>query len=82
MENFAELEEAYHAGAHRVMLDNFSLSDMKQAAQRWAHKIELEASGNITLDQLQDVAATGVHFVSIGAVTKHIHALDLSLRYE
>lgn len=82
VENLQELEEACNAGAQRVMLDNFSLDEMKTAVVEWGHQIELEASGNITLEDLAAVASTGVHFVSIGAVTKHLQALDLSLRYE
>lgn len=80
VENLAELEQAVAAGADRVMLDNFSLQDMRQAVALVAGRLELEASGNITSDNLRDVAETGVDFISIGALTKDCKALDLSLR--
>lgn len=80
VENLAELEQAVAAGADRVMLDNFSLQDMRQAVALVAGRLELEASGNITSDNLRDVAETGVDFISIGALTKDSKALDLSLR--
>ena len=81
VENMHELEQACSAGAQRVMLDNFSLEQMRDAAAHWGDKVELEASGNVTLEHLREVAATGVHYISVGAVTKHVKALDLSLRF-
>ncbi len=80
VENLEELEQAVSAGADRVMLDNFSLQDMRQAVALVAGRLELEASGNITGDNLRDVADTGVDYISIGALTKDSKALDLSLR--
>ena len=62
------------------MLDNFALEDLKKAVVFTAGKIELEASGNIDLTTIRAVAETGVNFISIGALTKHIHAIDLSMR--
>jgi nicotinate-nucleotide pyrophosphorylase (carboxylating) len=80
VENLAELEQALAAGCDRVMLDNFSLADMRQAVALVARRLELEASGNITVDTLRAVAETGVDYISIGALTKDCKALDLSLR--
>jgi len=80
VENLEELQQAIAAGADRVMLDNFSLQDMRQAVALVAGRLELEASGNITSDNLRDVAETGVDYISIGALTKDAKALDLSLR--
>jgi nicotinate-nucleotide pyrophosphorylase (carboxylating) len=80
VENLEELQQAMAAGADRVMLDNFSLQDMRQAVALVAGRLELEASGNITSDNLRDVAETGVDYISIGALTKDAKALDLSLR--
>lgn len=80
VENLVELEEAIGAGADVIMLDDFSLADMKKAVLITAEQAELEASGNITLDTIQTVAATGVDFISSGSLTKHIRAIDLSMR--
>ncbi|MEQ9394983.1 carboxylating nicotinate-nucleotide diphosphorylase [Haliea sp.] len=80
VENLEELQQAVTAGADRVMLDNFSLEDMRQAVALVAGRLELEASGNITSDNLRAVAETGVDYISIGALTKNSKALDLSLR--
>lgn len=80
VENLVELEEAIGAGADVIMLDDFSLADMKKAVLITGEQAELEASGNITLDTIQTVAATGVDFISSGSLTKHIRAIDLSMR--
>lgn len=80
VENLEELRQAAEAGADRVMLDNFSLADMRQAVALVARRLELEASGNITETNLREVAETGVDFISIGALTKDCKALDLSMR--
>lgn len=80
VETLEELDQALAAGADRVMLDNFSLQDMRQAVALVAGRLELEASGNITSDNLREVAETGVDYISIGALTKDAKALDLSLR--
>ena len=64
-----------------MLLDNFSLDDMQRAVALNDGRIELEASGNIDRDNLAEIAATGVDYVSIGALTKHIRAIDFSLRY-
>ena len=62
------------------MLDNFSLEDMREAVSRNAGRLELEASGGVTEDTLHGIARTGVDFISIGALTKDVRALDLSMR--
>ena len=80
VENEAELEQALTAGADRIMLDNFTLEALRDAVARTAGKAELEASGNVTDETLVAIAETGVDFISIGALTKHVKALDLSMR--
>lgn len=80
VENLAELAEALNAKPDRIMLDNFSLDDLKKAVILTAKKVELEASGNIDLTTIRAVAETDVDFISIGALTKNIHAIDLSMR--
>lgn len=82
VESLAELEQALAAGADIVMLDNFSVADMRTAVATTAGRARLEVSGNVTLDTIADYAATGVDYVSVGALTKHIRALDLSMRVE
>jgi len=62
------------------MLDNFSLEDMAEAVRLNPGTIELEASGNIGLDTIRAIAETGVDYISIGALTKHVRAVDLSMR--
>lgn len=80
VENIAELEQALRAGADIIMLDNFSLAAMQQAVDINAGKAKLEVSGNVELAQLAAIAATGVDFISVGALTKHVRAIDLSMR--
>ncbi len=81
VENLAQLEQAIDAGVDRVLLDNFSLDALTQAVQLNRGRVELEASGNIDAGNLVAIAETGVDFVSIGALTKHLRAVDFSLRY-
>jgi nicotinate-nucleotide pyrophosphorylase (carboxylating) len=85
VENLAQLAEALDTDADRVMLDDFPLDEMRRAvALRDAHggsRKELEASGSMTVDTLRAVAATGVDFISSGAITKHVRAIDFSLRF-
>ena len=85
VENLAQLREALDARVERILLDNFSLADMRTAVQTTrAHanaRTELEASGNMTLEQLRTVAETGVDFISVGGLTKHVRAVDLSMRF-
>ena len=77
-----EAEEAITAGADIIMLDNMSVNDMRQAAEKAAGKAKLEASGNITLANVRQVAMTGVDTISIGALTHSYKALDISLEME
>jgi nicotinate-nucleotide pyrophosphorylase (carboxylating) len=79
VESMQEFLEAIEAKPDRIMLDNFSLEDMAAAVQLNTG-IELEASGNIGLDNIREIAETGVNFISIGALTKHVKAVDLSMR--
>jgi nicotinate-nucleotide pyrophosphorylase (carboxylating) len=85
VETVAQLAEALDTDADRIMLDNFTLDAMRQAVQlRDMHagrRQELEASGSVNADTLRAVAATGVDFISIGAITKHLRAVDFSMRF-
>mgnify|MGYP001829104732 FL=1 len=81
VENLAELDEVLEAGADRALLDNFDLDTLRNAVARAGDRLELEASGNVTLDTLRPIAETGVQFISTGAITKHLHAIDFSLRF-
>ena len=81
VEDLNQLQQAIDAGADRVLLDNFSIEAMKQAVELSDNQIELEASGNITDETLLQIAETGVDFISIGALTKHLRAIDFSLRF-
>ncbi len=84
VENFDELNQAIEAGANIVMLDNFSIDDTKKAVELvkdLGKPCQLEASGDVTIANLRDMALTGVDFVSMGALTKHIKAVDLSMRF-
>ncbi len=82
VENLEELEQALAAGADRIMLDNFTLEGMRKAVAITAGTAELEASGNVTEATLRGIAETGVDFISIGALTKVVMPLDLSLRLD
>ncbi len=82
VENLNELQQAIEAGADRVLLDNFNMEALKQAVDICKGKIICEASGNITLDNIHDVAKTGVDYISTGALTKDIKAIDLSMRFD
>lgn len=81
VETWNELEQALEAGADIVMLDNFSQQQMIDAVQHVAGRCKLEASGNITLDNLREVATTGVDYISMGVLTKDVTAIDLSMRF-
>ena len=86
VENFAELEQALDAKVDRILLDNFSLEEMRRAVQlAKSHRnagVKLEASGNMSLESVRHVAQTGVDFISVGGLTKHVKAVDLSMRLE
>ncbi|WP_191603326.1 carboxylating nicotinate-nucleotide diphosphorylase [Marinomonas algicola] len=79
-ENLDEVKQAVVAGANIIMLDNFTLEDMTLAVQQYGSQVKFEASGNMTKKDLLNVAHTGVDYISIGALTKHVNAIDLSLR--
>ena len=81
VESLDELTLAISAGADRVMLDNFSLDAMREAVAIAAGRSELEASGNVNEQTLRAIAETGVDFISIGALTKAVTPLDLSMRF-
>ncbi len=81
VENLDELEQALVAGCDVVMLDNFTVELMKQAVAQNQGRAKLEASGNMTLATIRQYAETGVDFISVGALTKHVKALDLSMRF-
>lgn len=81
VENFAELSEAIAAGADIIMLDNFSVEDMREAVRLTARKAKLEASGNIGRHNLRLIAETGVDYISMGGLTKSVTAIDLSMRF-
>lgn len=80
VENFEELQQALSAGADIIMLDNFTTDDIRKAVALTNGQAKLEASGNITDETLVRYAETGVDYISIGALTKHCRALDLSMR--
>ena len=82
VEDLDGLAQALQAGADRVLLDNFAIDALREAVALNAGRAELEASGGITLDNLRDYADTGVHYISIGALTKHLRAIDLSMRFQ
>ncbi|AEP30773.1 carboxylating nicotinate-nucleotide diphosphorylase [Brumicola nitratireducens] len=79
VENLQELNEAINSGVNIIMLDNFSTKLIEEAVVINAGKCKLEVSGNITFDRLQELATTGVDYISSGALTKHVTAIDLSL---
>ncbi|MBN1401127.1 MAG: carboxylating nicotinate-nucleotide diphosphorylase [Anaerolineae bacterium] len=79
VETLAQLEEALACGVDRIMLDNMSLEMMRAAVERTAGRVELEASGGITLASVAQVAQTGVDLISVGALTHSVTALDISL---
>lgn len=81
VENLDQLREALEAGAERVLLDNFSLAELREAVRLAAGRARLEASGGVEESALRAIAETGVDFISVGALTKHLRAVDLSMRF-
>ncbi|MFY8052109.1 MAG: carboxylating nicotinate-nucleotide diphosphorylase [Armatimonadaceae bacterium] len=79
---FDELNEALGLDVDRIMLDHFSLSDMRQAVEIADGRTPLEASGNMTIDRIPDVAATGIDYISVGALTHSVTALDISFTFD
>jgi nicotinate-nucleotide pyrophosphorylase (carboxylating) len=85
VESLGEFDQALAAGADIIMLDELSLDDMREAVKRnRAHgaRPKLEASGSVTLATVREIALTGVDYISIGGITKHVQAVDLSMRFE
>jgi len=85
VENLSELEQAIAAQADIALLDEFSLDDMRRAVAltlKSPHPLQLEASGGIDAQSIRAVAETGVDFISVGSITKHVRAVDLSMRFE
>jgi nicotinate-nucleotide pyrophosphorylase (carboxylating) len=85
VENLAELTQAIDAGADIAMLDEFSMPAMREAVALNANTrrpLKLEASGGITTATIREIAETGVDFISVGSITKHVRAVDLSMRFE
>lgn len=81
VEDLDELKQTVEAGADRALLDNFTLEQLRSAVSQYSQQIGLEASGGVNLDTVADIAATGVHFISVGQITKEVQALDLSMRF-
>jgi len=81
VEGIAQLEQAINAGVDRILLDNFTTDEIRQAVKLSSGKIPLEASGGITLENIRDYAETGVDYISTGSITKDIIAIDLSMRF-
>ncbi|BAV34230.1 nicotinate-nucleotide pyrophosphorylase [Sulfuricaulis limicola] len=81
VENLEQLREALEAGAGRILLDNFSAGELKTAVRETGGRAKLEASGGVNLSNIRTIAETGVDFISIGAITKNVVAVDLSLRF-
>lgn len=81
-ENLNELSQALAAQADIIMLDNYSLDDMRTAVQQTSGQVPLEASGGVNKETVCAIAETGVDFISVGEITKHIKAIDLSMRFQ
>lgn len=80
VESLDELDQALATGCTRILIDDFDDAMMREAVRRAAGRIPLEVSGSVSLERLPAIAATGVDYVSVGALTKHVRAIDLSLR--
>ena len=80
VENLDELDQALATDCDRILVDDFSLDDLREAVRRAGGRVPLEVSGGVELSRLREIADTGVDFVSVGALTKHVRAVDLSLR--
>ena len=82
VKNLSELEEAFASGADTIMLDNMTVGDMKKAVDIIRRRVPLEASGNVSLANVRQIAETGVDFISVGALTHSVPASDISLKIE
>ncbi len=81
VENRDELRQALQGGANQILLDNMTLPKLRKAVAFTQGRATLEASGNVNLDTVRDIAKTGVDFISVGSLTKHVRAIDLSMRF-
>lgn len=81
VETFGELREALSAGVDRIMLDEFELEELVQAVAEVDGRVPLEVSGGVGIERVRAIAETGVDYISIGALTKHVRAMDLSMRF-
>jgi len=79
VKNLAEFDEALTLDVDRIMLDNMSLEEMREAVRRANGRVKIEASGGVTLERVKAIAATGVDYISVGALTHSVKALDISL---
>jgi nicotinate-nucleotide pyrophosphorylase (carboxylating) len=85
VETLQQLEQALAAGATRLLLDNMSIAQLQQAVainQKYKRPAQLEASGGVRLDNIRQIAETGVDYISVGDLTKGLEAVDLSMRFE
>jgi nicotinate-nucleotide pyrophosphorylase (carboxylating) len=82
VESLAELDEALACGPDRIMLDDFDLDMLREGVRRTAGRVALESSGSVSLETVRAVAETGVDYISVGALTKHVRAIDLSMRVD
>jgi len=80
VETLDELEQALQTGCTRILIDDFSLADMREAVRRAGGRTPLEVSGGVELSRMKEIAETGVDYISIGALTKHVRAIDFSMR--
>jgi nicotinate-nucleotide pyrophosphorylase (carboxylating) len=81
VETLDQLREALDAGARLILLDNFDVPRMREAVKITDDRAELEASGGVSLKTVREIAETGVHRISVGAITKDVRAMDLSIRF-
>ena len=81
VETLEQLKECVDLRVPRALLDNFSLEAIYEAVNRYSDAIELEASGGVTVESIKAIAETGVHYISVGSITKNVEALDLSLQF-
>lgn len=81
VENLAELRQAIDAGVDQILLDNMPLDTLSEAVDITAGRARLEASGGVNLETVRSIAETGVDFISVGSLTKHVRAIDLSMRF-
>ncbi|MGR9106343.1 MAG: nicotinate-nucleotide diphosphorylase, partial [Gammaproteobacteria bacterium] len=82
VESLEELQQALAVGAQQVLLDNFNVEGLREAVKITQGRARLEASGNVSLENIREIAATGVDFISVGSLTKDVKAIDLSMNIE